>query len=222
MIQGTSKPSLILKRLPVIRMATGNFPALPEATGSVAAGQSGPGQARRAGTSPPPKSPSSRAQGGTGQQRRRGAEAWGYLRLEGSCGCLGGRSAAGGSLRNDVPRRVRNAASRAAEEDKEPAPTPVLRPNLPARGCVTRIAPSSWMPLVVLRRRATPTATPPPRLLGTRGASPATWSRALLQPSSSAAERGLTQLPESEKAACVVEWDEGCLALTGLLKLTDR
>lgn len=28
MIQGTSKPSLILKRLPVIRMATGNFPAL--------------------------------------------------------------------------------------------------------------------------------------------------------------------------------------------------
>lgn len=166
MIRGTSKPSLILKRLPVIRMATGNFPALPPATGSVAAGQSGPGQARRAGTSPPPKSPSSWAQGGPGQQRRSGAEAWGYLRLKGSCGGRGGRSAAGGSLRNAVPTRVRNAASRAAEEDKEPAPTPVLRPNLPARGCVTRIAPSFWMPLVVLRRRATPTATPPSPALG--------------------------------------------------------
>lgn len=94
MIQGTSKPSLILKRLPVIRMATVTFPPSPK-TGSVAAGQSGPGQARRAGTSPPPKSPSSRAQGGPGQQRRRGAEAWGYLRLEGSSGGLGGRSAAG-------------------------------------------------------------------------------------------------------------------------------
>ncbi|KAL6037920.1 hypothetical protein STEG23_003329 [Scotinomys teguina] len=85
-----------------------------------------------------------------------------------------GWTAAVGALRNDVPTRVHNATSQTAEEDKALAPTPVLRPNLPARGCVTRIAPSSRMPLVVLRLLATPTATPPPQRLGTRSASPAT------------------------------------------------
>lgn len=123
----------------------------------------------------------------------------------------------GGSLRNDVPTRVRNAASRAAEEDKEPAPTPVLRPNLPARGCVTRIAPSSWMPLVVLRRRETPTATPPPGAwvpaallqlpgLGLYRNPPPGWLRG---------DRLNFLSPKRQPA-----WDEGCLALTGLLKLT--
>lgn len=87
------------ERLPVIRKAADNFPALPSKLSgtlprqqrSVSAGPSGPGQARRAGAAPPPQSPSSWAQGGPGQERKRGAEARGYLRPEGSCGGLGGR-----------------------------------------------------------------------------------------------------------------------------------
>lgn len=81
------------------RMAAGNFPALPSKLGgtlppaadNVRAGQSGPGQASRAGAAPPPQSPSSWAQGGLGQERRRGAEARAYLRPEDSCGGLGGK-----------------------------------------------------------------------------------------------------------------------------------
>lgn len=175
MIRGTSKPSLILKRLPVIRMATGNFPALPRR--QAASRRDSPAQARpaeperRRHRSPLPlglrvdldsKGGAERKLGVTcGSRAAAAVGAVGQPR-EGRCGTL--------SLRGSA---TPPAGLRRKIKSRHPPPfsAPISQPAAASRAS-PRASGCHWWSCGAGQRPP----PRPPRRLGTRGASPATWS----------------------------------------------